>query len=60
MSFLGFSFRAPFSILIAVAYVVGAVTGSSLFVLLRHSLRQVGQLNAIELTALHGLMLSAA
>ena len=37
MSFLGLSFRAPFAILIAVAYVLGAATGGSLFVLLRRS-----------------------
>ncbi len=37
MSFLGFSFRAPFSILIAIAYVLGAATGGSLFALLRRS-----------------------
>jgi uncharacterized integral membrane protein len=37
MSFLGFSFRAPFAILIAIAYVVGAATGGSLFALLRRS-----------------------
>jgi putative membrane protein len=36
-SFLGFSFRAPFSILIAVAYAIGAATGGSLFALLRRS-----------------------
>jgi lipopolysaccharide assembly protein A len=37
VSFLGLSFRAPFAILIAIAYVVGAVTGGSLFALLRRS-----------------------
>jgi len=37
MSFLGFSFRAPFGILIAVVYVVGAATGGSLFAVLRRS-----------------------
>jgi lipopolysaccharide assembly protein A len=37
MSFLGLSFRAPFAILIAVAYVLGAATGGSLFALLRRS-----------------------
>ena len=36
-SFLGFSVRAPLAILIAVVYVIGAVTGSSLFALLRRS-----------------------
>ena len=37
ISFLGFSVRAPFAILIAVVYVIGAVTGGSLFALLRRS-----------------------
>jgi putative membrane protein len=35
--FLGFSVRAPLAILIAVVYVIGAVTGGSLFALLRRS-----------------------
>jgi len=39
MSFLGFSIRAPLAILIAAIYVVGAVTGGSLFALLRRSYR---------------------
>jgi lipopolysaccharide assembly protein A len=37
MSFLGFSVRVPLAILIAVIYVIGAVTGGSLFALLRRS-----------------------
>jgi putative membrane protein len=37
VAFLGLSFRAPFAILIAIAYVVGAATGGSLFALLRRS-----------------------
>ena len=37
MSFLGFSVRAPLAILIAVVYVIGAVTGGTLFALLRRS-----------------------
>ncbi|HZN29037.1 MAG TPA: LapA family protein [Xanthobacteraceae bacterium] len=37
ISFLGFSARAPLAILIAVVYVIGAVTGGSLFALLRRS-----------------------
>jgi uncharacterized integral membrane protein len=37
VSFLGISFRAPFAILIAIAYVLGAATGGSLFALLRRS-----------------------
>jgi uncharacterized integral membrane protein len=39
MSFLGFSIRAPLAILIAAVYVIGAVTGGSLFALLRRSYR---------------------
>jgi uncharacterized integral membrane protein len=39
ISFLGFSIRAPLAILIAAVYVVGAVTGGSLFALLRRSYR---------------------
>jgi putative membrane protein len=37
ISFLGFSVRAPLAILTAVVYVIGAVTGGSLFALLRRS-----------------------
>jgi putative membrane protein len=37
VSFLGLSFRAPFAILVAIAYVLGAATGGSLFALLRRS-----------------------
>ena len=37
MSFFGLGFRAPFAILIAIAYVLGAATGGSLFALLRRS-----------------------
>jgi putative membrane protein len=40
MSFLGFSVRAPLAILAAIVYVVGALTGGSLYALLRHSLRE--------------------
>jgi len=39
MSFLGFSVRAPLAILAAIVYVLGAVTGGSLFALLRRSLQ---------------------
>ena len=39
MSFLGFSVRAPLAILAAVVYFLGAVTGGSLFALLRKSVR---------------------
>jgi uncharacterized integral membrane protein len=37
MSFLGLSIRAPLAVLAAVAYILGAVTGGSLFALLRKS-----------------------
>jgi putative membrane protein len=37
ISFLGFSIRAPLAILIAGVYVIGAVTGGSLFALFRRS-----------------------
>jgi putative membrane protein len=37
ISFLGFSVRAPLAILIAGVYVIGAVTGGSLFALFRRS-----------------------
>jgi uncharacterized integral membrane protein len=37
ISFLGLSFRAPFAILVAIAYVLGTATGGSLFALLRRS-----------------------
>ncbi len=39
MSFLGFSVRAPLAILTATVYVLGAVTGGSLFALLRKSVQ---------------------
>ncbi len=39
MSFLGFSVRAPLAILTAIIYVLGAVTGGSLFALLRKSVQ---------------------
>jgi len=37
LSFLRFNIRAPFAVLVAVAYVVGALTGGSLLALLRRS-----------------------
>jgi putative membrane protein len=37
LEFLGFSARAPVAILIAGVYLIGAVTGGSLFALLRRS-----------------------
>ncbi len=35
ISFLGFSLRAPLALLTAIVYVLGAITGGSLFALLR-------------------------
>jgi uncharacterized integral membrane protein len=40
MSFLGFSVRAPLAILVAIVYVLGALTGGTLFALLRRSVRE--------------------
>jgi len=39
MSFLGLSIRAPLALLAAVAYVLGAVTGGSVFALVRKSVQ---------------------
>jgi lipopolysaccharide assembly protein A len=39
MTFLGFSLRAPLSIVAAIVYVLGALTGGSLYALLRKSVR---------------------
>ena len=39
MSFLGFSVRAPLAVLAVIVYLLGAVTGGSLFALLRKSVR---------------------
>jgi len=39
MSFLSFSVHAPLAIMIAAIYVIGAITGGSLFALLRRSYR---------------------
>lgn len=39
MSFLGFSVRAPLALLTAIAYILGAITGGSLFAILRKSYR---------------------
>jgi uncharacterized integral membrane protein len=41
ISFLGFSVSAPVAVLSAIMYVLGAVTGGSLFALLRHSVRKL-------------------
>ena len=40
MSFLGLSARAPLAILTVIVYGLGAVTGGSLFALLRKSVRE--------------------
>jgi lipopolysaccharide assembly protein A len=37
MSFLGWNLRVPLALLVAVVYLLGAVTGGSLFALLRRS-----------------------
>jgi lipopolysaccharide assembly protein A len=37
MSFLGFNARVPVALVVAIAYLLGAVTGGSLFALLRRS-----------------------
>jgi putative membrane protein len=42
MSFLGFSAGAPLALLTAIAYLLGAATGGSLFALLRRSVRGSG------------------
>jgi putative membrane protein len=39
MAFLGFSVRAPLAVLVAVVYLLGMVTGGSLWSLLRRSLQ---------------------
>jgi lipopolysaccharide assembly protein A len=40
VSFLGFGLRAPLAVLTAIAYVLGGVTGGSLYALLRKSVRE--------------------
>lgn len=40
ISFLGFSARAPVAVIAAILYVLGMVTGSSLFAWFRRSLRR--------------------
>jgi putative membrane protein len=40
ISFLGFSLRAPLALTAAILYVLGAITGGSLFALLRKSIRE--------------------
>jgi uncharacterized integral membrane protein len=40
IAFLGFSLRAPISIIAAIMYLLGAFTGGSLYALLRKSVRE--------------------
>jgi uncharacterized integral membrane protein len=40
MAFLGLRIRAPLALLVAVVYVLGAITGGSFYALLRHSIRE--------------------
>lgn len=42
ISFLGLSLRAPLALLVVIVYVLGAITGGSLFALLRRSIRESG------------------
>ena len=39
MSFLGFSVRAPLAVMAVIVYVLGTITGGSLFALLRRSVQ---------------------
>jgi putative membrane protein len=45
-SFLGFSIRAPLAVLAVIVYVLGAVTGGSLFALLRRSVQATRSMRA--------------
>jgi lipopolysaccharide assembly protein A len=40
ISFLGFGLRAPLAVLAVIVYVLGAITGGSLYALLRKSVRE--------------------
>ena len=42
MDFLGFSVRAPLAVITASFYLLGAITGSSAYVLLRRSVKAAG------------------
>jgi putative membrane protein len=46
MDFLGFSVRAPLAVMAASFYVLGAITGSSLYALLRRSVQAAGTMTA--------------
>jgi lipopolysaccharide assembly protein A len=40
MAFLGLRIHTPLALLVAIVYVLGAITGGSLYALLRYSIRQ--------------------
>jgi lipopolysaccharide assembly protein A len=40
IAFLGFSLRAPLSVIAAIVYILGALTGGSLYALLRKSVKE--------------------
>jgi putative membrane protein len=40
MAFLGLRLRAPLALVVAVVYVLGAITGGSLYALLRYSIQE--------------------
>jgi lipopolysaccharide assembly protein A len=40
MAFLGLRIRVPLALLVAIVYVFGAITGGSLYALLRYSIRE--------------------
>jgi uncharacterized integral membrane protein len=42
MDFLGFSVRTPLAVMAAIFYVLGAITGSSAYALLKKSVPQAG------------------
>jgi len=46
MAFLGFSVRAPLALLATGVYVLGAITGGSLFALLRRSVARARPVSA--------------
>jgi lipopolysaccharide assembly protein A len=41
LSFLGYSASAPIAVVAAIMYVLGALTGGTLYALLRHSVRKL-------------------
>ena len=40
MAFLSLRIRAPLALLVVIVYALGAITGGSLYALLRHSIRE--------------------